>query len=386
MKKLAYIGMFFVMIFILSGCTSAGGYYRNGKKSLASRNYEDAAKSFSLAIEENPNRSDYYIGYAMAFIGLERYDKAIEQFDSVIMDKKIVMVQENNKRALRGKGIAYFNMQDYNNAIDQLDQALELDVLSDLDMDILYYKGKSLMTVGAYEEAADIYTQIIERFGEDTQVLGDRAYAYQMTGDFDKSVEDYDKAIAIKPSQYEYYFGKYYLLQEMGKTTEAQAVLDEAAKLEVKTKEDKYNLARIHFYQGLHDQAFPELSESFANGFADSYFYIGEIYSIKKDYSTAKYYYEKYIEEGGEVTPAAYNQVASCYMKIGEYEEAIPYLELGIRYAHGSMLRILLKNEIVAYENMGDFETALAKLKNYKTAYPNDTDALREEVFLMSRQ
>jgi len=386
MKKLAWIGIVFSIILLLSSCSAAGGYYSSGKKCFLSRNYDEAAKNFSLAIEENPNCADYYLGYGMALIGLEQYDKAIEQFDRVIMDKKIVMVQKNNKKALRGKGIAYLSMEDYDEAINQFDKALEINVLSDLDMDILYYKGKLLMTVGAYEEAADIYTQIIERFGEDTQVLGDRAYAYQMTGDFDKSVEDYDKAIAIKPSQYEYYFGKYYLLQEMGKTTEAQAVLDEAAKLEVKTKEDKYNLARIHFYQGLHDQAFPELSESFANGFADSYFYIGEIYSIKKDYSTAKYYYEKYIEEGGEVTPAVYNQVASCYMKIGGYEEAIPYLELGIRYAHGSMLRILLKNEIVAYENMGDFETALAKLKNYKTAYPNDTDALREEVFLMSRQ
>ncbi|NLJ97484.1 MAG: tetratricopeptide repeat protein [Clostridiales bacterium] len=386
MKKLAWIGIVFSIILLLSSCSAAGGYYSSGKKCFLSRNYNEAAKNFSLAIEENPNCADYYLGYGMALIGLEQYDKAIEQFDRVIMDKKIVMVQKNNKKALRGKGIAYLSMEDYDEAINQFDKALEINVLSDLDMDILYYKGKVLMTIGAFREAQETYTRIIDRFGEDVQVLANRAYAYQKIGEYDKSLEDYGKAISLKPNHYEYYFGKYYLLQEMGKTAEAEAVLDEAANIEVKTKADKYNLAKVHFYQGLYDQAFPELSESFANGFAESYFYIGEIYSIKKDYSTAKYYYEKYIEDGGELTPAVYNQIASCHIKIGEYEEAIPYLELGLKYAHNDMMRIMLKNEIIAYEYMGDFDNALEKLKSYIRAYPNDKEAKKEETFLLSRQ
>ena len=107
MKKLAWIGIVFSIILLLSSCSAAGGYYSSGKKCFLSRNYNEAAKNFSLAIEENPNCADYYLGYGMALIGLEQYDKAIEQFDRVIMDKKIVMVQKNNKKALRGKGIAY---------------------------------------------------------------------------------------------------------------------------------------------------------------------------------------------------------------------------------------------------------------------------------------
>ena len=236
MKKLTYIGMVFAVIFLLSSCSSAGGYYKSGKKYFSSKNYDEAAKNFSLAIEENPNRSEYYIGYGMSLIGLEQYDKAIEQFDKVIMDKKIVMVLKNNKKALRGKGIAYFSMQDYDKAIDQFDKALEINVLLDLDMDILYYKGTALMSIGAYREAEDAYTRIIDKFGQDVQVLGDRAYTYQKIGEYEKSLADYSKAISLKPNQYEYYLGKYYLLQEMGKAEEAQAVLDETVKIEVKTK------------------------------------------------------------------------------------------------------------------------------------------------------
>ena len=379
------LGLLLIMIFILTGCSEAGGYYRSGKKYFANGYYEEAAKYFMSAIDENPNRAEYYLDYGMALIGLSRYDEAIEEFDRIIMDKKIALVLGNNKRALRGKGLAYLNMLNYKEAINYFDDALNISELPDLNMDILYYKGKALMYSGAYQEAAETYTEIINRYGEEAHILADRAYTYQKTGDYDKGLDDYDKAIALEAGNYEYYFRKYYLLKDMGRETEAEELLSRAAQLEVKTKADKFNLAKIHYYQGLFDQAFPELSESFANGFIDAYFYIGEIYNNKKDYSTAKYYYEKYIEEGGTDTPEVYNQVASCLIRMGNYEQALPYLETGIGYADNDSMRTLLRNEIIVYEKLGDFEKALAKLESYVSAYPNDEDASREKHFVASR-
>lgn len=385
MRKLLFTGLFLIMMVILNGCSEAGGYYRSGKKHFTSGNYEEAARYFSSSIDKNPNRAEYYIDYGMALIGLSRYDEAIEQFDRVIMDKKVPIVQANNKRALRGKGIAYVNTHNYLEAINHFDEALSISELSDLNMDILYYKGYVLISIGAYKDAVETYTDIIREFGEDAQVLADRAYAYQKIGEYEKGLDDYDKAIALQENNYEYYFRKYYLLKEMNRETEANELLSKAAEIEIKTKADKFNLAKIHFYQGLYDQAFPELSESFANGFIDAYFYIGEIYMQKKDYSTAKYYYEKYIEEGGVNAPEVYNQVASCLIKMEEYEQAIPYLEIGIEYAHSDMMRVLLKNEIIVYEKMGDFKKALDKLQSYIASYPEDEDAKREKSFVVSR-
>ena len=385
LKKLLSLGVILIMSIMLTGCSESGGYYRSGKKCFANGDYEEAASYFSSAIDENPNRAEYYIDYGMSLIGLSRYDEAIKEFDRIIMDKGIAIVLGNNKRALRGKGIAYFSMLNYRDAIKQFDEALNISVLADLDMDILYYKGKALMYSGAYKEATAIYTDIINRFGEEAHILADRAYTYQKTGDHEKGLDDYDKAITLEPNNYEYSFRKFHLLREMGQDTEANELLSQAAQIEVKTKSDKFNLAKIHFYQGLFDQAFPELSESFANGFIDAYFYIGEIYNDKKDYSTSKYYYEKYIEEGGTGAPEVYNQIASCFIKTEEYEQALPYLETGIGYANSDMMRVLLKNEIIVYEKLGDFEKAWAKLQNYITSYPEDEDALRERSFVISR-
>lgn len=377
--------LLFTIILMLSGCSEAGGNYRSGKNYFKDGNYEEAARYFTLAIDENPNRAEYYIDYGMALMGLSRYDEAINQFDRVVMDKNIAMVLGNNKRALRGKGITYFNMQDYREAINQFEEALKINVLPDMDMDILYYKGKSLMSIGAYKQASEAYTDIIEQFGEEAQVLADRAYTYQKTYEYEKGLDDYDKAIALDVNNYEYYFRKYYLLKEMRRDKDADEVLTQAAEIEVKTKSDKFNLAKVHFYQGLFDQAFPELSESFANGFIDAYFYIGEIYTNKKDYSTAKYYYEKYIEEGAD-SYEVYNQIASCHIKMDEYEQAIPYLETGLKFANNDEARILRKNEIIAYESLGDFEKALNKLQAYIASYPADELAKNELSFIVSRQ
>lgn len=385
MKKIISAGLMLIIILLMSGCGKADNYYRNGRKNFFSGNYEEAAKNFASAIIENPNKAEYYIGHGMALIGLSQYDEALRQFDRVIMDKKIPMVLENNKRAMRGKGMAYYYMQDYEKAIEQFDKSLSLNVLPDMDLDILFYKGKALTNTGNYKEAAATYTEIIDRFGEDAQVFAERAYTYQNMGEYEKGLDDFDKAIGLQSNKYEYYFGKYYLLREMNRSDEATEVLKRAEEIEVKTKADKFNLAKIHFYQGLYDQAFPELSESFANGFVDAYFYIGEIYSQKKDYSTAKYYYEKYIEDGGNPSPQIYNQIASCLIKMGEYEQAVSYLEKGLSHAYGDIKRVLLKNQIIAYENMGDFENALGKLENYIAQYPGDKDAGLEKMFLDSR-
>lgn len=386
MKKILSLGLLLLTVFLLSGCSAAGRYDKRGEKNFLSGNYEEAAMNFSKAAEQNPNRADYYINNGMALSALGRYEEAMAQFDHVIMDKDIPMVKENNKRALRGKGITYYNRKKYEDAVSQFDAALEIGVLSELDMDILYYKGNALMTMGNYTEAEEAFTGIIGTFGNDAKALGSRAYTYRRTGEYEKSLADYDLAVSLDKGCFEYYFGKYYVKMEMGDEAGAADVLSEAAAIEDVTKEDHYNLAKVHFYQGLYEQSLPEFGESLAEGYTESYFYIGEIYGKQKDYSTAVYYYDKYIGEGEVTAPIVYNQIASCKMKLGEYEDAARYLETGVGLDPAGRSRILMKNRVVAYENLGEFDTALQMLKEYLAVFPEDDQAKREEEFLLTRQ
>lgn len=385
-KKLLIIGLLFMMIFLLSGCSTAGGYYRSGKKCFVSGNYEEAASYFAKAIGKNPNRADYYIDYGMTLVSLERYEEAIKQFDRVYMDKDILMVRENNKRALRGKGIVYYNMQRYQEAIGQFDEALAIGALSELDMDILYYKGNALIIIGEYEKARDSYTRIIELDNKEAEALGKRAYTYMRTGEFDKSLADYEEAIRLEPDHYDYYFGKYDLMLERKDETGAAAVLSQAAEIEADSKEDSFHQAQIHYYQGDYEVALSELSEGFAQGFPEAHFYIGEIYAKQKDYATAIYYYEKYIEKGDVTETSVYNQVAYCYMKQGDDAKALRYLETGISLGDAVTMRALKKNEIIALEHLGQLEAAQEKLRSYLADFPEDEEAIREAQFLTTRK
>jgi tetratricopeptide (TPR) repeat protein len=384
-KKLLSMGLLFILITSFSGCSTAGDFYNDGKKSFVNGNYEEAASSFVAAINANPNRADYYIDYGMSLIALHKYEEALAQFDLAYMEKDILLVKQNNKRILRGKGIVYYQLLQYEKAIEEFKEALKINELSKLDMDILYYMGSSLMTIGSYGEAIETYTKLFTIDGENTVAFNNRALCYRNLGDYEKSLVDYDMAIKISPNNYGAYLGKYLLLMESGDEAGAIDSLSQAIEIELKTSEDRYNLAKVHFFQENYELALSEFSEGFANGFTEAYYYIGEVYRIKKDYQKAIYYYETFIKEGERLTPDVYNQIATCFIKSGDYKSAISYLEKGIAYNYAGTLQVLLKNEIIAYESLGKFDKAKTKIEEYLIGYPEDTQALREAEFINTR-
>ena len=175
------------------------------------------------------------------------------------------------------------------------------------------------------------------------------------------------------------------MLLENNDLTGAKEVLTQAASIKVKSDEDKFNVAKLHFYQKNNDDALPELEESISAGFDEANYYIGEIYRMKKDDAKAIYYYGKYIKSGKVRAADAYNQIAVCLIHTEDYKEAVEYLKKGIAYKDAGTLQILKKNEIIAYETMGDFKTAKKQLGEYQKEYPKDKDAGREMKFVETR-
>jgi tetratricopeptide (TPR) repeat protein len=383
-KKLPSILIYLLIILLFTGCGKASKYDREGKESFEKGKYEEAADNFSKAVAANPNRSEYYIDYGLALIALGRYEDAITQFDSAYIDKDMLTIQENNKRALRGKGIAFFHMAEYQKAIEEFQKALKISELSKLNVDILYYMGASYRTIGSYDEAMKAYSSVLSEDEKNAGAFAERAFCYQSMGDYKKSLADYDKAISLKPGYMECYFDKYFLMLDEGDPTGAAKVLEKASDLPADTEEDKYSLAKIHFLQKDYKAAEAELKESFDAGFTEAYYYIGEIYRIQKDYTKAAYYYENYIKSGEITYAGVYNQIAVCLIKEGDYKKALEYLETGIALNQARTLQTLKKNEIIACENLGMFDKAKEKLEEYLENYPQDSEALREAEFVIN--
>ncbi len=387
-KKLKSTAIILLSVILLVGCgsKSAGSYYKEGLKYFNNGSYVKAEASFLKALEINGNRADYYIDYAMTLVQLGKFEEAAQYFDRVILDKDNGIVNKNNKAAYRGEGIAYFKSHDYKKAIEQFDKALAIDELRDLDRDILYYKGNSQAKAGLFKEAAQTYTAILKEKPSDAYTYYSRAYAYRMLKYYKKSLADYDKAIKLDNNNYDYYLGKYFLLAEEGDTDEAAAVLKMAANIKGTTKEDEFNLAKVHYYMGNYDDAVTEFSEALKNEFTESYFFLGNIYEQKKDYENAAYNYSMYITQGADITSAVvYNQIAFCLIRLNNYEEALSYIQSGLQYNDIVFNQPLKRNEIVVYENMGEFEKAYDLMKEYLAEYPEDEDAAAENEFIKTR-
>lgn len=375
------------MLLFTSGCglSSANRNYSKALDAYEKSDYAKAEEFFIKAINDNVDKAEYHIDYGFTLLQIREYEKAREQFNYVILDKDIPMVKENNKKAYRGLGISYLLDGDYKKSIEYFDSALAIQEMDQLDTDIMYYKASAMEKLGDSEEAIDLYTSILKLKPKDANIYGMRANQYRLLGNYELSIADYDKAIELDANNFSYYIGKYVTLKENNKSAEAAAVLEQAATLKINGDSDKFELAKVHFYQGKYDIAMNELSQCIEAGFTQSYYFIGEMNLMDGNYELAVDNFNRYIEEGNGVSGMLYNQMLTCYLQLGNYEQAKVYLDKAKKLSDPSIKTSLLKNEIIYLENIGQFKEALTYMEQYLKICPEDSQAKKDYYFLKTR-
>lgn len=373
-----------------SGCSNdnkvASKYYKEGIEAFEQEEYKSSASNFSEAIKLNSNRGEYYIAYGDALLMLEDYDKALTIYSQAIVDKNNKVVLENNKKAYYGKGVAYYKTFEYEKAIQQFELSLEINELSDWNMDTLLYKGNAEMQAGLYEDGKATFTSIIEMDSSNPELFYKRGNIYQALGDYKNSLEDYNKAITLDKQNYEYYFGKYFLLKEQEKDNEAVNVLEDVIDVKVDSSDDSFQLARAYFYMEEYEKASDSFNQIINDGFVDAHFYLGNIYENQGDYEKAVHHYEVFVSETSANNAAiAYNQLGFCLLKINEYEKALTYFDLGLELKDTSLEKALRRNKIIALEYLGNYSEAYTQLEEYTSLYQEDEEGINELEFVETR-
>ena len=258
------------------------------------------------------------------------------------------------EKELRAEGIAQMESGDYAGAVETFEEALgsSYGLLTDLDLDIAYYRAAALYLCGRTDEAIAVYDAILDYDDTLSDAYYLRGTIYLESGDASSAENDYVKAATCEDADYDLFLQIYAnLIDTSGDASEdAVLYLEKALELGGTSAEDLSAQGYIYYLLGDADTAQTYLEEAAGEGDEAALLYLAQIAMDEEDYETAL----SYVEEG-------------LALEDGEYQQQFTY------------------TRIVLYEYEGDFESARDLMEDYIAAYPNDEDAQREWTFLETR-
>lgn len=388
-KKNIAAAMAGICLLLLTGCSSdAGKSYNAGMEQFEAGEYEAACTSFSEAIAVNPDKAEYYLAYGMALIGMAQYEEARTQFQYVVRDTNNKIVRENNKRAYRGIALSFYNEGNYEQAKGYLELALKTEELEELNLDLMAYMANCELLLNNYDRSMSYWNKLIEEKPGKKMLseyyLG-RAKTQNVSGNDSGAIQDYQSAIKNNSDNYQAYLGLYLTLTATLDEAGAKEILEEAREKAEKDSDNILYAVIFDYYSEDYEKALEYIDKAKEQGILEAVYYEGRICQDKGEYDNAMKLYDSFIESKPMgVNAEVCNQYAGCLMESGKYDEAIEWLNKGAAMAAGSVRQQLMFNQVVAYENIGDFESAKNIATEYLKAY-TDENMQREFSFIKTR-
>jgi tetratricopeptide (TPR) repeat protein len=171
--------------------------YEIGNKLLNEGDYDLAFESFDEILAEQPESIEASIGAATALNGLEEYSDSLE-----IIEKAIELEPENYQLWIV-KGEAKAGLKEYESALNYYQKALELNPPTNIVSLIWKYKSISLYELERYQESIQAVNQALD-LNLDSAKVGDAIYlkarCYASIKNDELALASLEKAFKSKPS------------------------------------------------------------------------------------------------------------------------------------------------------------------------------------------
>ena len=288
--------------------------------------------------------------------------------------------------SLRDEGIAAMESGDYEGAIDLFNQALAKSIgkVTDLELDINYYKAAAQNSSGAFEDAIKTYTYLIRYDSNNYEAYFLRGSLYAGEGEIGEAITDYDAAIAVDKKNYLLYIEIYENLDALGYTDHGLVYLNDALNISDKSPEGLYYKGRIYYMLGQPDEARTNLQAAVDKDIMEAKLYLAKLYQDEGDYTTAQSLLEEYATSEN-VTSGALAALGDIEMENGNYENALNYYQAGLTLESIDNMPELLKGQVAALEKLDRYSEARDVLTQYLEKYPGDEAAEKELIFLQTR-
>jgi len=315
------------------------------------------------------------------FIEQSDYAKAMECFEQAVVSG------EDLELSYRGMGITYLGMADYDNAITAFEKALDNGGIfaGDLERDINFYMATALYKNGQLKEAEELFDAIIESDKKNADAYYLKGSIQISSGDYEGGIYHFEKAMEYADDTHAMKIDIYEVLAENGYEDKGREYLMQM--LDEEKNLSDYEQGVIYFYLEDYDNARNHLEiakQSVKKEKGKVVYMLGRTYEQLGDSNYAGVLYSEYLEENPE-DALIYNQLGLCKLEAEDADAAVHAFETALSLGDSSMTQTLKYNQIVAYEEAGNFPKAKSLMDAYIMAYPDDEKALREAEFLQTR-
>jgi tetratricopeptide (TPR) repeat protein len=280
--------------------------------------------------------------------------------ETIALYTQAIEIDPNNASVYFDRGNAYYNLGDYNTAIDDWTQAIKINPKL---AEAYYNRGVAYADLGDYNTAIDDWTQAIKIDPKNTRAYNNRGYAYYNLGDYNTAIDDWTQAIKIDPNNANAYNNRANAYEKLGDTDKAIADYTQAIKIDPNNANAYNNRGNSLYYLGVYNTAIDDWTQAIKidPNYAKAYNNRGNAYAKlnndgNNDQENADYsVVEKHLQ-------ALRNNTGSYSKAIADYNQAIK-IDPNNANAYNS--------RGYAYVELGDYKKALADLDRSLKLDPN---------------
>lgn len=284
---------------------------KRGIEFAGKRDYEQAIRCFSKAIDFNPSSQDFYNRGLMYFnqekldlavadfktalvfnpdnvdalMNLARVFSRLKQYDQAVMYlNKVIELEPKNMDKLKIRALLYYKQKKYDQSVDDFNKII---VADPRNAEMIYFRGVIFSLHKKYDQAIKDFNQSFSLITPSAAKLYNRGLAYHAKKKYDQAIKDFSRAIEMAPNKANLYEARSEAYSDHNELE--NSIIDAVKVDELKNNRDpgKYlsRLSTLLLFRKT--KLFPWLMSKFRNAIPDSEMTGGDI--IVREYLQAVY-------------------------------------------------------------------------------------------------
>jgi tetratricopeptide (TPR) repeat protein len=342
------------------GPVFAAGVYRNrGIAYMDKGEFDKAIEDFNKAIDLAPEYAKAYSSRGGAYAEKGDLDRAMGDYN------KAKGLNPKLAEAYNNRGVAYRKKGESDKTIQGYDTAIELE--ADRGCSVVAFDTKSFASFQISRSICPFFPsdfKLLDRL-DNAVAYSNRGVAYTKKGELDKTIEDHNKAIELKPKEAKAYLNRGNAYGDKGELDKAIEDFNKAIELNPELADAYNNRGLTYKNKGEFDKAIEDGNKAIDldPSFADAYNNRGLVYKEKGEFDKAIEDYNRALELNPKDDGTYYTNRGVAYDGKGEFDRAIEDYDKALEL--NPKLVNAYNNRGVAYKEKGEFDRAI---KDYNRA------------------